>query len=282
MSDTEQLPLEAPAAPAAPVVLNTPHARDMLRKRYSAPEWALLEEVAPATGGGTRYADAIAVNLWSSRGHAIHGFEIKVSRGDWQKELRQPEKAEPIYRFCDHWWIVAPKGIVKDGELPPTWGLLEVRATGLVQVVAAPRLKPEPITRAFFASLMRRGHEQLERLTEIKVHQALADSRAELTKRIAEGVEQATYRHRDLKKAVDKFHEQTGLSISAYAGPPVHIIKLAQQLGKLDDWKGEGGLKRLERLATDIDRAAATVREAIATFNTPEPTAQQADEQSWQ
>ena len=36
--------------------------------------------------GGGRYADAIAMNLWPSRGLAVHGFEIKISRGDWQRE----------------------------------------------------------------------------------------------------------------------------------------------------------------------------------------------------
>jgi hypothetical protein len=32
----------------------------MLRDRFAAPEWALMEEVAPRTGGSTRMAAAVA------------------------------------------------------------------------------------------------------------------------------------------------------------------------------------------------------------------------------
>jgi hypothetical protein len=264
----QELDLQGTAAPepapaARPVVLNTPHARDMLRKRYAPPEWAFMEEVAPATGGGTRYADGIAVNLWQSRGHAVHGFEIKVSRSDWLRELKDPAKAEPLYRYCDMWWIVAPRGIVKDGELPPTWGLLEVREAGLVQIVAAPRLQPQPIGRAFFASLMRRGFEQLDRMAELKVLQA----RAEVEKRVREATEQrvrdSSRELRELKEQLAKVEAETGLTFNRYSGPPVSVIKLAQKLQALDGYRGDGSLARLSHIAGELERAAATVRDAV-------------------
>lgn len=247
-----------------PVVLNTAHARDMLHKRYPPGEWALMEEVAPATGGGTRYADAVAVNLWSSRGHAVHGFEIKVGRGDWLKELKDPSKAEPVYRYCDHWWIVAPKGIVKDGELPPTWGLLELRESGLVQVVAAPRLEPQPLNRAFFASLMRRGHEQLEQLAARKQHRAIADARAQIADEVRRGIEYSTRQHKELQAKVAKFEAETGLSFESYMGPPSHAIKLALALQKLDGYTGDRRLGQLTHLAEQLEKAAKTVHEAVA------------------
>jgi hypothetical protein len=253
-----------PAEPAAPVSLNTAHARAMLHKRYPPPEWAMLEEVAPATGGGTRYADGIAVNLWQSRGHAVHGFEIKVSRSDWLRELKQPEKAEPLYRHCDHWWIVAPRGVVKDGELPPTWGLLELRESGLVQTVAAPRLEPVPLTRAFFASLMRRGHEQLEAMAGRRHHQALIDARAEMDRTIEQRVKYLTRNHEALAARVAKFEAETGMPLNEYAGPPVELIKLAQRLQPLSGYSSLQPLRRLAHLADELAKASATVREAIA------------------
>lgn len=259
---SEQADLLTPAK--QPVLLNTAHARDMLHKRYPAGEWALLEEVAPATGGGTRYADAVAVNLWQSRGHAVHGFEIKVGRGDWLKELKDPSKAEPVYRYCDHWWIVAPKGIVKDGELPPTWGLLELRESGLVQVVAAPRLEPQPLTRAFFASLMRRGYEQLDRLSERKHKHAIDAARSAINESVRQGVEHSTRRHKELLDKVAKFEAETGLSFDGYAGPPAAAIKLAMNLQKLDGWSGDKRLSQLTHLAEQLERAAKTVHEAVA------------------
>lgn len=68
----------------------------------------------------------------------ILGFEVKVSRSDWLSELKKPEKADSLARYCDRWYLVIsdPK-IVKDGELPPTWGLLCRKGDRLVEVVKA-------------------------------------------------------------------------------------------------------------------------------------------------
>lgn len=130
-----------------------------------APEWAVMTEVASRTGGGggdTRYADAIAMNLWPSRGLAIHGFEVKVYRGDWMRELKNPEKAEAIHRFCDYWWIVAPDGVVLDGELPEGWGLLSPNNGARLRVVtkAAKVAEPTPAGRGFLAAMLRRAVQQ--------------------------------------------------------------------------------------------------------------------------
>ncbi len=115
------------------IKFKTSDMRAMLRELHPTGEWALMEEVAPRTGGGTRYADGIAVNLWKSRGYAVHGFEIKVSRADWMRELKNPAKADELFGYCDHWWVVAAPGIVKPEELPAGWGLMEpVRRRGKV------------------------------------------------------------------------------------------------------------------------------------------------------
>jgi hypothetical protein len=139
--------------------MNTAEVKAALRARFCAPEWAIFFEVADGTGGNhNRWADAVAMNMWPSRGLAIHGFEIKVSRSDWLRELKKPEKSGPVQQYCDRWWIVTPKGIVKREELPPTWGLYEVSEAGAFrQVVEAPKLEPIPVTRDFMAAILRRA-----------------------------------------------------------------------------------------------------------------------------
>ena len=108
-------------------IIMSSHIKALLRNRYPIEEWALAFEVAPETGGGTRRADAVAMNMWRSRGHAIHGFEFKVSRSDWLRELKEPSKADAVAQYCDYWWLVIDGDhIVKDGELPEGWGLLTV------------------------------------------------------------------------------------------------------------------------------------------------------------
>lgn len=132
-----------------------------LRTRFKSPEYALFEQVANSTGAASRrWADAVALGIWPSRGLSLHGFEIKVSRSDWKKELATPAKSEPVQKYCDYWHIVTPRGLVDPSDLPPTWGLLEVTPKKtLVTRVKAPPLEPVPVTRHFLAALLRRHFE---------------------------------------------------------------------------------------------------------------------------
>lgn len=127
-----------------------------LQGTFSAPAYITLQEVRDATGfDGVRTADAIAVSLYRSRGKAIWGFEMKVSRSDWLHELKQPEKAESIMRYCDHWALVVPnKDIVKPGELPATWGMYVAQKNRLKCVVPCPKLDPLPMSITMLTALI--------------------------------------------------------------------------------------------------------------------------------
>lgn len=109
----------------------------LLRDRHAttgnggAGEWAFMPHVRNAAGfDASRTLDALALHLWPSRGLVLHGYEVKVSRSDWLREVKDPAKAEAFCRLVEFFWIVAPAGVVKKGELPPTWGLIEVNGTG--------------------------------------------------------------------------------------------------------------------------------------------------------
>jgi hypothetical protein len=144
-----------------------------LRTRYPPPEWYLVSEVANGTGytGKDRstYADAVAISAYQSgkTGAEIHGFEIKVSRRDWQAELADIGKAEAVRKWCDRWHLVVPypaSAIVREGELPEGWGLLEV-AVGKVKTLKAAPLLHQPkdrpaLPRSFIAALVRRASEE--------------------------------------------------------------------------------------------------------------------------
>lgn len=244
--------------------LKTTNVHDLLAKRYPSPEFALMFEVAPRTGGGSRYADAVAVGLWQSRGHVVHGFEIKVSRSDWLRELKKPEKAEEsVFGYCDFWWIVAPADIINDGELPPTWGLLDVQANRLVQKVAAPRLTPKPITRPFFASLMRRGLEGLNATAERMQRQQIEAAHAQIDERVRTLVDQRTHRFESLAEKVKEFEKTTGLKFNEFAAPPAQIINLARRLEALNHYRANAPLDSLAHLASQLEKSAAELRAAI-------------------
>lgn len=138
--------------------LASPALLTLLRARYAAPEYAMLDDVASATGGyAKRRADALAMSLWPSRGLDIHGFELKSARSDWLRELKNPAKAEEsITPYCHHWWVVAGNpDVVRLDELPSSWGLLAAKTTKLYVLKPAPLRKVKPLTHLFLAALLR-------------------------------------------------------------------------------------------------------------------------------
>lgn len=232
----------------------------LLARRFPAGEWAYFEEVRQKPSGG-RSADAVAMNLWSSRGYAVCGFEVKVSRSDWLREKRDGSKAEPIFQFCDRWALVTEKGVVKDGEVPDTWGHIEKRGQTLFEVKAAPKLTPKPLSREFFASLMRRGHETLERRAAVMVQLQAHEEQNKMKARRDEEIRRSTRSHEEYKARVEQFFKATGLEIDSYRGiPDAKAIAYARKLMALKNWKGED-LGRLAELATKLDDMSRLLKE---------------------
>ncbi|RSY83147.1 hypothetical protein DAH66_12830 [Sphingomonas koreensis] len=239
--------------------------RKALAKKFGAPEYALFFEVGDATGGrARRWADAVAMGLWPSRGLALQGFEIKVSRQDWLGELRKPEKAEAIARYCRYWWIVTPPGIVKDGELPENWGLYEVQANGLRIVRAAPpREKLPPISPEFLAALLRRSDEHARSLVKNAIDTAMVDERAAIDARVEREVHWRTDRLKERAEAAEgKFSaicEACGLSPAEVGGlfyntDFARAVATVHRLGVAKTYNGLSGLaQRLRPMIEALD-----------------------------
>lgn len=171
------------------MVLTEADLLDLVRKRYTPrpkpgypPRYTVLTHVQPpssyAARKHTRIADAIVLDRnstfpprpiadgpdqWGRVAHsdyergynAVHGFEVKVSRSDWLRELADPSKAEAWKQFCQHWWLVAPRDVVKPGELPEGWGHLAPSGAILRAVEPAPLLQPRDMPSAVVVALLR-------------------------------------------------------------------------------------------------------------------------------
>lgn len=182
----------------------------LLRERHPAPAWAFLEHVANGTGRHqSRTADAVAMSLWPSRGLELHGFEVKVWRGDWLRELADPAKADEIATRCDRWWVVATPDVVADGELPTAWGLMVVEGASLRVAREAPLLTPAPLDRPFLAAILRRAAEGMvasqrheDRRARFDKAQADAASPEKVLARLARLEGTATKIARDISDAV--------------------------------------------------------------------------------
>lgn len=133
------------------------------KRHGNGPSAVLAPRVKSAAGfEAKRTIDAISMGLYESKGMLIEGYEIKVSRSDWLRELKNPAKSAEFMRLVDRFWlVVANDSIVKDGELPDGWGLLVSQDDGhLTLRTRAKRLHadddlPPAFSRAFLAPLLR-------------------------------------------------------------------------------------------------------------------------------
>jgi hypothetical protein len=134
-----------------------------LRRRYAAPEWAMLTEVRTSTGfahaDGFRIADVLGVALWPSAGGKREGVEIKIDRGDFAREMRHPGKSAPFREVCTAWYLAVPapwKHVVQArSSVPEGWGLLEVGTGDPVVVVPAPERNAAELPHGIMLALLR-------------------------------------------------------------------------------------------------------------------------------
>jgi len=230
--------------------MSTPTIAAAMRNRYCSPEWALLFEVGNATGASQRrWADAVAMNLYPSRGLELHGFEFKTSRSDWKRELAQPDKSAPVQQYCDRWWIVTTPNIVQAGELPPTWGLIELQRNGqLRQIVAAPKLDAVPLSRGFIAAMLRRSAGADEREVRALVDAEVAKEREKINQRIQAAADRITQRAQESEKAVRAFEQASGLKLHSFNAATIGAAaRLVDQTGVLGTYHGIRALARTAR-----------------------------------
>jgi hypothetical protein len=184
-----------------------------LKVYFATPAYCLLEQVADGTGARQhRWADAVAMSVWPSRGYDIHGIEVKVSKSDWKSELKQVEKSTAVQQYMNRWWICTPdETIIAPGELPPTWGWMVCTAKGTMKVIVpAPVLTPKPISVEFMASILR----NVQKADETMIERACQ-------KEYSRGYENGGTHYRDsyarIKKTVEEFEAASGLRLNEYA-----------------------------------------------------------------
>lgn len=231
----------------------------LLRVKYPIDAYAVLEQVRDGAGfNANRTGDVMVMGLWPSRGLSLQGFEVKVSRADWLREVKQPQKAESLYRYCDHWWLLASApDLVQDLELPETWGLLAPKGRGLGIVKQAPRLTPEPMNRSMLAALLKRAwmRAPAEVVVEARIAAAKQDGIAH-SKYLGQ---QAKTDLENLRRVVGDFEKASGIRLDGYSfGAEMgEAVRLLTQRGGYGLLSRIVGLRdNLRRLADDLGRVA--------------------------
>jgi len=195
---------------------------EALKNTYPFPEHAVFTKVRNSTGfvDRVRTADAMMFGLWPSRGLDLTGIEVKVSLADWRRELNDPSKADAIGKYCDFWYIVAPRGVVPINDLPDNWGLMEPKRTKLHITKKAERIgEPQPLPRGFIASVLKQFFKQLytkdelSKEREVGINIGMERARREMsggghiTQRLQSDID-------DLKERISNFQKNSGIDMS--------------------------------------------------------------------
>lgn len=200
----------------------------LLAEKYNETgHYVCATEVSNGTGAyARRRLDFVAVDCWPSSGLNIMGFEIKVSKSDFRRELFDPSKHNIFFDEIDYYSIVAPDYVLDDQRIiPPKWGIVHVVRNDGGELVFKTVRKPlalhdekdRKIGRGFMASLIRAIDKQgatKARLTEER-DKLEARIRADVEEKMANGRVVASWEYQRLCEYRDVCAK---LGISGYGG----------------------------------------------------------------
>ena len=168
--------------------VTTADIRKYLEDKYSDQDkYLALPEVRPYAGYGAgrteRYLDFWVLCCYPSERHARTTYEIKVSRGDFRKEIKDPMKRRMGLALSNYFYFITPPLLVKPEEVPEDCGLIEVYWTerqkrwndpastyealaGSV-VVQAPQRDPNVLSWGLLASLGRRLNKRAKQAEDL-------------------------------------------------------------------------------------------------------------------
>ena len=248
-----------------------PTVEQAIAAKFSQPHYITLFEVRDATGfDSSRSADAIAIGMYRSRGREIIGFEIKTARSDWLREMKQPEKAERIGKFCDWFYLVTnDESVARTEELPLTWGWMVLKGERLKIVKKPERIQAATLDRNMICSLLyatrKQAVEEFDTLVKERVEQRLKEHDSSVEYQL----QQAHDTSKNLRKQIDEFEQASGLSIrwgdQAKIGDAVK--RFMAQENAVEKYKDE--LKWVLSRATSL---AKTVEQELAKINGGEST----------
>ncbi len=177
---------------------------------FPPPAFVLLPQVRNQTGFDRRVRtiDALAVSVFPSRGLHFIGIEIKVTKYDWRRELANPEKADSIQKYCRHWYVAAPEGVVPEAEVPETWGLIEVKDRSAKIARKAPALEPTVPDARFVCAVLRAA-------TSAMVPAAAVQDRINMAVKAALDQHRGHERYElnNLRNIVEEFEKKSGVAI---------------------------------------------------------------------
>jgi len=230
---------------------------DLLQKRYPSAEYALMAEVSDGAGfSRSRSADYMVMNLWPSRGLSLTGIELKSSRTDWLRELKNPQKAENIFSYCDFFWLLTEsEDVAKIEEIPANWGWLNIKGNRILTLKEAPKLNPCTLDRSFLAALLKRACNKNDWVHTSKIQERLDQAKQSGIDSAKYSIQRAEDELRTTLKNVKEFEEASGIKIDS--GSYRHYVD-NKRLGEIVKHLYNKG--SVEELTKEFERLEATAK----------------------
>ena len=235
---------------------------NILRRKYPEKEFALMAEVSDMAGfGRSRSADYVVVNLWPSRGLEVYGIELKSFRGDWLNELKKPDKAENIFKYCDRFYLLTTDATVaKIEEIPPTWGWMHIKGNGIKIVKEAPKLTPEPISKNFLATMLKRAQDKKSYIHVDSVKDEIEAAKQEGIEYNRKNLQHYQEKYNELLNVAEKFKEKTGINLNNWAWRDN-----PEKLGEIVRFINDGGTQQIKKELIELEENAKNIVTKIST-----------------
>lgn len=243
---------------------------EALRNRYARPEFQIEFEV---TLSGRRL-DAVALGLWPSSKYMLVGFEIKVNRADFIREITNHRKAENWFATVDSFYFVTTPGVIEPSELPAGCGWFEYKNNKL-RLKAHPRrdqTKRAEMPREVAARLIARVSErddaerrQIRLKLRAEVREELLADNAERGEPMARQLADALSDLKDKTERVNQMEAAMGLTPRDWVERQslMSACRIAAKITTVDVMRRE-----IERSRGLLQRALAQYDEVIADLQT--------------
>jgi hypothetical protein len=96
----------------------------LLLERHPLPEWATFTELSQRTGYSPGRIDVAAFNVWQSKKFLRIAYEVKKSKGDFRRELKNPDKRAWVEESFNETYFCCEQNVADKEEIPDGWGLL--------------------------------------------------------------------------------------------------------------------------------------------------------------
>lgn len=239
------------------------YTKDLDSKRY-----VVMTEVNDETGhGASRRADLLIADTWPSGKDRLAGYEVKVSRQDWLKEIKDPLKSDTFLHYCSSWYLMVPDmRIIKSGELPEAWGLIvvdPVKGYGRTMKAAPIRkTKLEEWPVPFVLAMLRCAGERAREVDRIWKGRVQDEVQKEVEYLHERGKTINDHKLENLQNQIKEFESKTGMKLHEAPRIKQYVAVLETLTPK--EWYGiMRHVKRLKEETESMDKAATLLYKRV-------------------